>query len=113
MLTEARIDSTDADHASTPVQPFERDPARSSEAAQDLASEMGAFVTVDVGAVRPKANGPRGRACSHEIHSVMQELRLTNAGGSPKRLCASTCSLLTRRTVRWKSPPYSMCLELE
>ena len=88
-------------------------PATIAQDGKRLTSHLGAFVTVDVGAVRPKANGPRGRACSHEIHSVMQELRLTNAGGSPKRLCASTCSLLTRRTVRWKSPPYSMCLELE
>jgi hypothetical protein len=54
MLTEARIDSTDAGHTSTPVQPFARDPARSSEAAQHSASDMGAFVTVDVGALHPQ-----------------------------------------------------------
>jgi hypothetical protein len=63
MLTEARLDSTDAGHTSTPVQPFARDPARSSEAAQDSASDMGAFVTVDVGALHPQVNRPCGPSC--------------------------------------------------
>jgi hypothetical protein len=63
MLTEARIDSTDAGHASTPVQPFAKDPARSSEAAQDWASNMAAFVTVDVGALHPQVKRPCGPSC--------------------------------------------------